>query len=101
MGSDDSAARLADNIGNRNFGSGADFADVEHDIAGVFLHRIVHGALEIGARTVVIDAEAAPDVEESHREPHFCQLAIEACRLDHGVLDRDDIRHLRADVKMH
>src|SRR5581483_7603159 len=42
----------------------------------------------------------ADDVEVTHGEAHFRELAVEAAGLDDGVLDRDDVGDLRADVKM-
>ena len=89
---DHRAARLADDVGHGHPGGVADLADVEDDVAGVLLQRVVHRALEVGAGAVVVDAEAPADVEVAHGEAHLGQLAVEAGRLDDGVLDRDDVR---------
>ena len=97
----DGAAALGDDVGQGHSDGGADLADVEDDVAGVFAHRIVHRRLEVGAAAVVVDAQAAADVEVAHREAHLDELAVETGGLDHGVLDRDDVGHLRADVEMH
>ena len=37
--------------------------DVVDDVVGVFLERVVHARLEVGLRAVVVDAQAAADVE--------------------------------------
>jgi hypothetical protein len=97
---DDGAAGLADNVRHVDVGGRADLADVEDHVAGVFLHRVVHRGLEVRARAVVVDAEAAADVEVAHGEAHLRELAVEPRRLDDGVLDRDDVRHLRTDMEV-
>ena len=100
VGGDDGAAGLGYDVGHGDAGLDADVADVGHDVAGVFRHRVVHRRLEVGARAVVVDAEAAAAVEVAHGEAHLHELAVEAGGLDDGVLDRDDVRHLRADVEV-
>ena len=101
VGGGDGAAGLGDNVGHGHARGRADFADVEDDVARVFLERIVHGRLEVRARAVVVDAESAADIEVAHRETHLGELAVEARGLGDGRLDRDDVRHLRSDVEMH
>ena len=98
---DDGATGLADDVGHGDTGLGADVADIGDHVAGVFLHRVVHGALKVRPGAIVVDAETAADVEVAHGEAHFVELAIEAGRFDDGVLDRDDVRHLGADVEVH
>ena len=100
VGGNDGAARLADDVGFGDPGCGADLADVGDDVTSVLLHGVIHRRLEVGAGAVVIDAEAAADVEVTHRETHARQLTVEAGGLDHGVLDRDDVGDLRADVEV-
>ena len=97
---DDGPPALGDDIGLGHARGPADLTNVEHHVARVFLQRVVHRRFEVRAGTVVIDAQPAPDVEVTHGESHLGKLAIEAGRLDDGVLDRDDVRHLRADVEM-
>ena len=96
----DGAAGFAHDVGHSDARGGANLADVEDDVAGVFFHRVVHRALEVCAGAVVVDAETAADIEVTHREAHLRELAIEARGFDDGVLDRDDVGDLRADMKM-
>ncbi len=79
----------------------ANALDAEDDVVGVFLERVIDGRFEIGLRAVVVDAQAAADVEELDAGPHAVQLDIDACRLGQGVLDAADIGDLAAQVEMH
>ena len=74
--------------------------DVPDHIIGVFLERIVGGAVEIAARPIVINAEPAADVEITKFMPKLRQFCVIARPFAHGALDRRDIGHLRADVEM-
>jgi hypothetical protein len=41
----------------------ADFPDVENDVVGIFLEPVVDAGAEVGLGPVVVDPEAAPDVD--------------------------------------
>src|SRR6185312_13990597 len=69
-------------------------------VVGVLLHRVVHRRLEVRLRPVVVDAEAAADVEVLERRAHLVQLDEEAPRLAHRVLERSNRRDLRAEVEV-
>jgi hypothetical protein len=56
--------------------------------------------VEVCLRAVVVDGEAAADVEVLHVAAHARHLDVDVRRLLDGVLDRDDARDLAADVKV-
>jgi hypothetical protein len=90
----DGSAGFADDIWDRHLGGFADLLDVVHHVARVLLDGVVHRALEVGPGAIVVDAQAATDVEVAHGEAHLDQLAVEAGSFGHRVLDRDDVRDL-------
>src|SRR5262249_23106523 len=74
--------------------------DVPDDVIGVFLERIVRRAIEIAARTVVIDAKPAADVQISKLVSKLRNLCVIPGTLTHSALDGRNIRYLRTDVEM-
>ncbi len=96
----DRAAAFADDRGMRDALGVADVHDVIDDVVAVLLERVVRRAVETGARAVVVDAEAAADIEVTKRVPHLRELGVIARRFAHRAFDRRDVRHLRADVEM-
>ncbi len=97
---DEGSAGFRDDVGELHLALFADLLDVRDHVAGVDFHAVVHGRFVGRAATIVVDAEAAADVEETHREAHAFQLAVEAGRFYHGLLDRADVRDLGADVEV-
>ena len=97
---DDRASALAHDRRMRDTFGIADVHDVPDDVVGVFLERIIGRAVEIAARAVVIDPEAAADVEVTELVPELAELGVIARRFAHGAFDRRNVRHLRADVEM-
>ena len=97
---DDGATAFAHDGRMRNAFGIADVHDVPDDVVGVFLERIIGRAVEIAARSVVIDAESAADIEISELMPELGELGVITGRFAHRALDRRDIRHLRADMEM-
>ena len=63
--------------------------------------RVVDRRLEVGLRAVVVDAQAAADVEVLDAGPDAVQLDIDAGRLGQGVLDVADVGDLAAEVEVH
>ena len=78
----------------------ADIHDVPDNVVHVFLERVIGGAVEIAARTVVIDPESAADVQISELVSELRQLGVITRRFAHRALDRGNVGNLRADVKM-
>ena len=78
----------------------ADSLDAEDDVVGVFLQRVVHRRFEIGLRTVVVDAEAAADVEVLQPGAGFVQFNENACRFGQGFLHLANIGDLAAKVEV-
>ena len=74
--------------------------DVVDDVVGVLLERVVDARLEIGLRAVVVDAEAAADVEVLETGSGLDELGIDARRLVEGALDDADVRNLAAEVEV-
>ena len=65
----------------RHAGFVADALHVIDDVVGVFLQRVVDARFEIGLRAVVIDAQAAADVEIFQPGALLVQLGVDARRL--------------------
>src|SRR5207253_5844727 len=55
---------------------------------------------EVRLRAVVVDAEAAADVEEAERRPHLHQVDVDLRGLAQAVLHRADRRDLAAEMEM-
>ena len=66
----------------------ADVHNVPHHVVGVFLERIIGRAIEIAARTVVIDAKPAADVQISKLVAELRNLGVIARCFTHGAFDR-------------
>ena len=66
---DHGPARLGDDRRVRDLGLVADVLDPEDDVVGVFLERVVDRRDEVGLRAVVVDAQAAADVEVLDARP--------------------------------
>ena len=97
---DDRAARLDDDVRVRHAVGVAHLLDRVDDVVRVLLHRVVHRRREVGLRAVVVDAEAAADVEVLERRAHLVQLDEEAPGLAQRVLDARIARDLRAEVEV-
>jgi hypothetical protein len=78
----------------------ADFLDVEDDVVGVFLDAVVDGGFEIGLGAVVVDAQAAADVDELEAGPETLHFDVDAGELDDGILDVADVVDLAAEVEV-
>ena len=78
----------------------ADGLDVVDDVVRVLLERVVHARFEVRLRAVVVDAEAAADVEEFEPGARLDQLGVDARRLVQGALDDADVRDLAAEVEV-
>ena len=78
----------------------ARFLNARDDVVSVLFEIVVHGAAEIGFRSVVVDGQAATDVEEAHLAAHLHQLDVDLSRFAHGVLHRDDARDLASDMEV-
>src|SRR3989441_1129509 len=94
------AAAFADDVRVGHFLRVANVADVINDVIGVFLQGVIGRAVERGPAAVVIDTEAAADVDVFDGETHFVKLAVETGGLLDGLFDGENVRHLRTDVKM-
>src|SRR5579872_209637 len=78
----------------------ADVHDVVDDVGRVFLDRVIHRGVERGSRAVVVDGQAAADIEVLQRMAELEQLRVVHRRLTNGALDRLNVRDLRADVEV-
>src|SRR5206468_1289742 len=70
------------------------------DVISVFLERIICGAIEIAARTIVIDAKPAADIQISKLMPELRNLCVITGAFTHSPLDGRNVRYLRTDVEM-
>ncbi len=73
---------------------------MKDDVVGVFLQRVVDARLEIGLRAVVIDSQAAADVEIFQPGALLVQLGVNANRFVQRTLDLTDVGDLAAQVKV-
>ena len=96
----DRPAALADDGRMRHLLGIAHLADGRHHVVGVFAQRVIGAALERRPATVVIHREAAAYVQIIEREIQLAQLGIKPRALLHRGFDREDIRHLRANMKV-
>ena len=97
---DDRAAALRHDRRVRHSGVVAHALDVIDDVVGVFLERVVGARLEVGLRAVVVDAQAAADVEVLEPRARLDQLGIDAGRLVERPLDDADVGDLAAEVEV-
>ena len=97
---DDGAAAFADDVRMRHFLRVANVGDVINDVVRVFLQGVIRRAVKIRAAAVVIHAQPAAHVHEFDRKTHLVQLRVKTRRLLHRFFHRQNVRHLRADVKM-
>src|ERR1022692_4190165 len=97
---DNCPTALADDVGVRHLLRVADIGDVINDVIGVFLERVIGGAVEGGPAAVVIHAQAAADVEVFDLKPHLVKLGVKAGSFLNRLLDDENVRHLRADMEM-
>ena len=94
------AARLGDDVGVGHAPGVAGLGHLADDVGGVLLQGVVDRGVEVGLAAVVVDAEAAPAVEIAHVGAQAVQLHEDAAGLAQRVLDRADVRDLRADVEV-
>src|SRR5207244_2409419 len=69
-------------------------------VVGVFLDAVVDGGFEVGLGAVVIDAQAAADVDELQAGPEALHFDVDAGELDDSVLDVADVVDLAAQVEV-
>ena len=78
---DDRASAFRDDRRVRHLRLVAHRLQVVDDVVGVFLQRVVHARFEVGLRAVVVDAEAAADVQVLQAGAGLDQLDVDARRL--------------------
>ena len=78
-----------------------DAGDSVHDVAGVLVHRVVHRRFEVGAAAVVVDAQAAADVDVFQTGAHQLELRVHVRELVDRVLDAADVLQLAARMTVH
>ena len=78
----------------------ADALDAEDDIVGVFLESVIDRGFEIGLRAVVVDAQAAADIQKLEAGADAVQLNIHAGGFRQSILDAADIGDLAAQMKV-
>ena len=87
MRSNDGTPAFRGDVRVRHVGVVANGFDVGNNVARINFHGVVHGAFVVGARAVVVDPEPAADIDISHREAHFVELAVKAGGFGNGFLD--------------
>ena len=97
---DHPAPGFGDDVGVRDARAVAGFLNRRDDVVRVFLHGVVLRAVEVGLRAVVVDAEAAADVEQARPRAQLVQAHEDARGLAQRVLVRADRGDLRADVEV-
>ena len=84
---DDRAAAFTNDRRMRDAFGIANVHNVPHDVVGIFLQRIICRAIEIAARTIVIDAKPAADIQISKLVAKLRNFRVIARRFAHGALD--------------
>ena len=97
---DHGAAGFADDRRVIDAGLVADFLDVVDDVVGVFLEAVVDRGLEVGFGAVVIDAQAAADVDVLKPGARLLEFGVDADQLDDRRLHVVDVVDLAAQVEM-
>ena len=97
---DDGAAALGHDRRVRNARLVAHGLDVVDDVVGVLLERVVHARFEVRLRAVVVDAQAAADVEVLKPGAQLRQLRVDARRLVQRALDDADVGDLAAEMEV-
>ena len=97
---DDGAAAFRDDRRMRHLRFIADRLHVVDDVVGVFLQGVVDARLEVGLRAVVVDAEAAADVDELQPRARLDQFHVDARRFVQRALDDADVGDLAAEVEV-
>ena len=97
----DRAPGLADDHRVRDVARVADARDAVHHVARVLVERVVHRGGEVGAAAVVVDAEAAADVDVLQARAHQLQLRVHVRELVDRVLDAADVLQLAARMAVH
>jgi hypothetical protein len=96
----DGAAAFGDDVGVGDFGVVADVLDVVDDVVGVFLEAVVDAGFEVGLGAVVVDAEAAADVEEFEAGAGAFEFGVDAGGFDDRGFDVADVGDLAAEVEV-
>lgn len=78
----------------------ADTLDVVHHVVGVLLKRVIRTRFEVGLRTVVIDRQAAADVEIFESRATLHELDVHASGFVECALDVPDVWHLAAEMEV-
>ena len=76
------------------------FGDRLDHVHAIFVERVVAAGGIIGMGAVVIDREAAAEVEEPHGRAFLDQTGIDPAGFEHAGADVADVRDLRADMIM-
>ena len=97
----DGAPGFADDHRVRDLARVADAGDAIHDVVGVLVQRVVHRRGEVGAAAVVVDAEAAADVDVLQARAQQLELGVHVRELVDGVLHAADVLQLAARVAVH
>src|SRR5215470_4686424 len=97
---DSGAPALAHNRRMRDAFGVANIHDVPDNVVRVLLQRIIGRTVEIAARSIVIDAQPAADVEITKLMSKFRQLCVISRAFAHCSLDHRNVGHLRSDMEM-
>src|SRR5690349_17765209 len=97
---DDGTSALTDDVRVVDLLRVADVTDVINDIVRVFLQGVIGRAVERRPAAVIIDTQAAANINVFDGKAHLVKFGVETRRLLDRFFDSEDVRHLRADVKM-
>ena len=74
--------------------------DVIDDVVGVFLQRVVDARLEVGLRSVVVDAQPTADVQVFQTRAAAIELDVHARGLVQRLLDVANVGNLAAEMEV-
>ena len=99
MGNDCAAAFVHDGRMRNIFGI-ANVHDAPDHVISIFLKGVIRGAVEIAARSVVINPEPAANIEITELMAKLGKFCVIARCFAHCAFDRRNVGNLRTDMKM-
>src|SRR5271155_661393 len=75
--------------------------DAIYHVARIFIERVVHRRLVVGAAAVIVDAQAAADVDVLEAGAHDLEFGIDMRQLIDRVLYPPDVLQLAAWMAVH
>ena len=95
-----SASALSNDRRVRNIRFIANVLNVVNNVARVLLQRVIHAGFEVRLRAIIINAQAAANVQHLQTRPNLFQINIDPGTFNHGRFNLADVRNLASQVEM-